>query len=279
MNITFSTCWYVFKAKFNVNTYLVWIDRFLSNIENCYVVVYTDLQGIKCFGKYFDKPNIKFIIKPVESFYNYQYKDLWIENHKKNINLNRITDWKVNMLWSEKIHFVNETIKNQYFPETKMYGWCDIGYFRTDENAITPKQIRSWPSKEKIEKLDPSRIYYAVVNQDENYLNQIIKMVNTKNRNGVPLHPIPPDQITISGGFFILHKNKIDWWRMIYDNKLRLYFKNNYLIKDDQIILADCIFTSGEMKHFILLFNKEKEDDWFLFQKSLLQDTFGKSIN
>ncbi len=62
MNITFSTCWYVFKAKFDVNTYMMWIDKFLSNVENFYLVVYTDSVGIKLFGKYFDRQNIKFII-------------------------------------------------------------------------------------------------------------------------------------------------------------------------------------------------------------------------
>jgi len=270
MNITFSTCWYVFKAKFDVNTYMTWIDKFLSNVENFYLVVYTDASGMKHFGKYFDRPNIKFIIKPVESFYNYRYKDVWIENHKKNIFLNQMVDWRVNMLWSEKIHFVNETIEKQYFPETKMYGWCDIGYFRNDVTDITRYQIKIWPNKEKIEKLDSNKIYYAVVTQDQIYLNQIIRLINIKNRSGVPSSPIPPNQVSISGGFFILHKNKVDWWKTTYDEKLRAYFKNNYLVKDDQIILADCIFTKETMNNFLLLFNKEKEDDWFLFQRILL---------
>ena len=270
MNITFSTSWYVFKAKFDVNTYMTWIDKFLSNVENFYLVVYTDSVGIKLFGKYFNNPNIKFIIKPVESFYNYRYKDIWIANHKKNILLNKIIDWRVNMLWSEKIHFVNETIEKQYFPETKMYGWCDIGYFRNDETSITREQIKTWPNKEKIERLDTNKIYYAVVTQDQEYLNRLIRSINNKNSNGVPFVPIPPNQGSISGGFFILHKNKAEWWKKKYDEKLRSYFANNYLVKDDQIILADCIFTNEIMSNFLLLFNKKKEDDWFLFQRTLL---------
>ena len=44
---------------------------------------YTDENTLK----YIDaksKPNIKVIIKPIEQFYNYKYKQHWIENHKKN---------------------------------------------------------------------------------------------------------------------------------------------------------------------------------------------------
>lgn len=270
MNITFSTCWYVFKAKFDIHTYMKWIDKFLSNVENFYLVVYTDLQSIQCFQKYFSNQNIKFIIKPVESFYNYRYKNIWIENHRKNIFLNQMVDWRVNMLWSEKIHFVSETIEKQYFPETKMYGWCDIGYFRNDKTCISREQIKKWPNKEKIEGLDTSKIYYALVNQNQHFLNHLIQIINNKNSNGVPSIPVPPNQVSISGGFFILHKSKAEWWKTTYDEKLRSYFTNNYLVKDDQIILADCIFTEGEMQNFTLCFNTEKEDDWFLFQKSLL---------
>ena len=40
------------------------------------------------------------------------------------------TDWKLNMLWSEKIAFVKKCYDNKYFPETDWYGWVDIGYFR-----------------------------------------------------------------------------------------------------------------------------------------------------
>jgi hypothetical protein len=270
MNITFSTCWYVFKAKFNVNTYSVWIDNFLSNAENFYLVVYTDKEGMKYFNKYLNKPNIKFIIKPFESFYNYQYRDFWIANHKKNENLNRIIDWQVNMLWSEKIHFVNDTIKSAYFPETKMYGWCDIGYFRNDENAISPAQIRQWPSKEKIDNLDASKIYYAVINNNSTFLNYLANLINNKNVNGLPCTPIPPQQLSISGGFFLISKNNIDSWRALYDHKLKLYINNDYLVKDDQIILADCIFSKDTMNYFKLLFNTKIDYDWFLFQKTLL---------
>jgi hypothetical protein len=117
------------------------------------------------------------------------------------------------MLWSEKIHFVSETIEKQYFPETKMYGWCDIGYFRNDKTCISREQIKKWPNKEKIEGLDTSKIYYALVNQNQQFLNHLIHIINNKNSNGVPSIPVPPNQVSISGGFFMLHKSKAEWWK------------------------------------------------------------------
>jgi hypothetical protein len=270
MKITFSTCWYVFKAKFSPETYSRWIANFLPNVQNFYLVIYTDEKGIKYLKPYLENPNIKVIFKKAEDFYNYRYKEYWAKNFFNNKYLNRVTDWQVNMLWSEKVHFVNETIKNRYFPETQMYGWCDIGYFRNGPNTISSEQLKKWPSNEKIDRLNPNKVYYAVVNQNQKYLNYIISLVNNKTVTGVPVVPIPPEQITISGGFFIIHKSKIDWWVSMYDNKLHTYFKNNYLVKDDQIILADCIFSVRETPNFTLLFNKQREDDWFLFQKTLL---------
>jgi len=44
-DITFSTCWYLFKAKFDVSTYLHWIDNMLSNVNTYNLVVYCDVQS------------------------------------------------------------------------------------------------------------------------------------------------------------------------------------------------------------------------------------------
>ena len=60
----------------------------------------------------------------------YKYKNKWIKNHTLNSSLNNKSEWKLNMLWAEKTHFVNDVCKNNYFQPTDYYGWCDIGYFR-----------------------------------------------------------------------------------------------------------------------------------------------------
>lgn len=45
-----------------------------------------------------NNPNFKVVVKPLTQFYNYKYKDFWIQNHEKNILLKDKSRWKLNML-------------------------------------------------------------------------------------------------------------------------------------------------------------------------------------
>ena len=80
--------------------------------------------------------------------------------------------------------------------------------------------------------------------------------------------PIPSLQISIGGGFFLIHEEKIDWWFSTFDNMLQLYFENNYVVKDDQMIILNCI--SNNMDRFNLYYeNNPRYDNWFMFQRLL----------
>jgi hypothetical protein len=173
------------------------------------------------------------------------------------------------MLWSEKIRFVKETRDKKYF-NTEMYGWCDAGYFRNRNGDLTTTYLKTWANKEKIQKLDKNKIHYALVNNDNKFIHYMVNNINQKNENGLPAVPIIPHQVSIAGGFFILHENKIDWWASMLDNKLQLYFKHDYLVKDDQMIIVNCIFTSENQSHFSLYTeNNPAFDNWFMFQRIL----------
>ena len=266
MSITFSSCFYIIKSKFNPNTYIQWMNNFISIVNNFNLVIYTDENS----SQYIDtkgNQKIKIIIKPFEQFYNYKYKHYWIENHKKNIFTNSWSSWELNMLWSEKIWFVKETIERKYF-ESEFYGWCDIGYFRNRPNDLHSNNLLNWSNNEKIMNLDKNKICYGCVNNDDNFMNFLQQIVNNKNQFGLPKQQIPASQISISGGFFIIHKDKINWWSETYIKKLELYFNHNYLVKDDQIILVDCIFSN--LNDFIIFReNASTFDNWFMFQRIL----------
>lgn len=269
MSITFSSCFYIIKSKFPPETYIQWMNNFISIVNHFNLVIYTDENSIKYIDTR-ENPRIKVIIKPMEEFYHYKYKDFWIKNHENNELLNTKVLWQVNMLWSEKIWFVKDTIDNKYF-ETEYYGWCDIGYFRNSYGTIHTEHLSNWANEDKIRGLDKEKIYYACVNNDDGFIELLNKTINNKNELGLPIEPIPPYQNSIAGGFFMLHVNKIEWWCETYENKLKLYFENSYLVKDDQIILVDCILSINNKSHFnILRENDDRFDNWFLFQRFLL---------
>jgi hypothetical protein len=266
MSITFSSCFYIIKSKFDPNTYINWMNNFISIVNNFNLVIYTDENSSKHINTQ-NNPKIKVIIKPIEQFYNFKYKDLWIQNHKKNLHLNDKSCWGLNMLWSEKIWFVKETIENKYF-ETEMYGWCDIGYFRNRTDDLHTSRLKNWCNNMKHIQANIHKISYACINNDSRQLDYLYKIVNNKNEVGLPAQQIPSHQNSIAGGFFIIHKDKINWWSETYNNKLELYFKHNYLVKDDQIILVDCILS--DITNFTL-FKEDKPtlDNWFMFQRIL----------
>jgi hypothetical protein len=269
MSITFSSCFYIIKSKFEPSIYIEWMNNFISIVNDFNLVIYTDENSSK-FIDTKNNPKIKIVLKPLEDFYLYKYKDFWIENHKKNLLINELSSWELNMLWSEKIWFVKETIERKYF-DSDFYGWCDIGYFRNRTGEYTDTHtsfLSKWPSNDKIKCFDNNKIIYACINNDNNYINYLYKLINNKNSLGLPVQHIPPIQQSIAGGFFILNKFLIDWWSMTYETKLKLYFENNYLVKDDQIILADCIL-SNTSKFRLFRENKKPYDNWFMFQRIL----------
>jgi hypothetical protein len=273
--ITLSTCWYILKSKFNSKTYLNWIANLLSIIKNFNLVIYTDVSSLKLFVHLIDFSNkkIKIIISPIEEFYTYKYKDFWIKNHEKsNLKLHSHVDWELNMLWNEKVFFVNETIKKRYF-NTLYYGWCDIGYFRNRPNDLHCDYLKNWPNNQKILYgfFNEKHIHYGCVQNNElTYLN-LQNDITTHYSNKLESQPtIQIEETCFAGGFFILKKDLIDTYIKLYDEKLIYYFTNNFIIKDDQTIIMDIIFTNPILFGVHTEEDTNKFDNWFMFQRLLL---------
>jgi len=264
--ITFSTCFYILKSKFDANQYCVWTENFIGIANNFNLVIYTDEYSSKFINTQ-GKTNIKIVLKPLEQFHNYKYKDNWIKNHAKNDLLNKRIEWQVNMLWSEKVWFVHETTTQKYF-DTEYYGYCDIGYFRNRPKDLHTKFLSQWPNPVKILALDKTKIHYGMVNNDFYNMNALFYLINNTNVQGLPVTEIPANQVSVAAGFFIVHKEKIACWATTYDAKLKLYFENNYLVKDDQIIVIDCIMSN--LNQFHLYKENSNFDNWFMFQRLLL---------
>ena len=242
------------------------MKNLISNAVNFNLVIYTNYESSQILKKYYGKKNIKIIIRKFEEFSTYKYENYWVSNHHKNTLLQN-TDHRLNMIWSEKINFVLESYKNHYF-DSDFYGWCDIGYFRNRECDLRLENLNPWPSESKLKRLNPDLIYYGIANNKISDLQNIFKLINNKNTNNLPTIPPPVEQISIAGGFFISHHKNLEWWQKIYFSTLINYLTNNVLVKDDQIILADCIFSN--LEHFNLIYENDPQyDNWFLFQRFL----------
>lgn len=273
--LTLSTCWYVLKSKFDAITYMDWINNLLSIVNNFNLVIYTDADSIKLIMPLLNRrnPKIVIIIKPIEDFHTYKYKEQWINNHStSNLDLHAKTEWKLNMLWNEKPFFVDETIKNKYF-DTPYYGWCDIGYFRNRSNDMHTDNLKNWPNNNTLmsNMSVKSGIHYSCVQHNSILYMRMFNDIKNHYTNKLTTQPckILFDTTCFAGGFFLIKPNYIDIYTKIYDEKLLYYFTNNYIIKDDQTIIMDIIFTNLELFHIYMEENKWF-DNWFMFQRVLL---------
>jgi hypothetical protein len=241
-------------------------------VNNFNLVIYTDKESFDILKQLFiNNPlmankigvKIKIIIKPLEDFVGYKYKDHWSRNHQSSgLDLHEKIDWKLNMLWCEKVHFINETVTNKYFV-TPFYGWCDIGYFRNRSNDSNTNILLNWPNPLKLLTLTKG-IHYACVENNQNIYGSLL----TNIRCG-PLSKDKLSQKCFAGGFFIIRPHLIQPYSIIFDTKLRYYFDNNFIVKDDQTILLDCIANNPKL--FCLHWEQDLNyDNWFMFQRILL---------
>jgi hypothetical protein len=269
--LTLSTCYYNIKSKFPPTKYLAWANNFLSIVNNFNLVIYTDKESFNILKQLFKNnpviaskigKKIKIIIKPLEDFVGYKYKDDWIKNHSSSgLDLHEKVDWTLIMLWCEKVHFVNETVTNKYFV-TPFYGWCDIGYFR-EETTPNLNVFTRWPNPSRLLSLTKGIHYACVENNQENFRSLI---------NDVQTSPVSKTnllKICFAGGFFIVRPKLIHAFSTIFDSKLQYYFDNKFAVKDDQTILLDCIANNPRL--FSLHWEQDpRYNNWFMFQRLLL---------
>jgi hypothetical protein len=316
INITFSTCLYNLKNRHGADKHIEWMRGFIRIVNRFYLVIYTDEETYDFIVTEVNKVNpetrsrIKIVIKPYTDFYNYKYAEYWKSNNDTpECKLYGVADWRLNMLWCEKVHFVNETIERRYFDtDTEYYGWCDIGYFRdtllprftmretltksasmtvTVRDAPTSysKMIRErWPNPAKINALDKNRVYYGCnvtpkhMSVALNYYSEHLSNIDAD--SGLPRTIYDKRAHFISGGFFITGREKMKWWAHTFQTTLEKYIVHNAVIQDDQQLIAHCIFTRNTVTGMdtgsdndlcIMKVNETSPDKlWFMFRELLM---------
>lgn len=269
-SLTLTTGWYILKSKFPPEKYIPWIANFLSIVNNFNLVIYTDVESYRLIWSLINVNNkrIKVIIKQLNEFHTYKYKDSWIKNHMlSRLNLHEHTSWELNMLWNEKVFLVNETINFKHF-NTEYYGWCDIGYFRNRFCDLNTIHLYNWPNNIKLAE-NNDKIHYGCVQQNTISYAKLANDVKTHYKHNLESPPTYQyDENCFAGGFFYGHVSKINGYAKLFDEKLQYYFSKEYIIKDDQSIIMDIIFTNAELFH-IHIENNNLYENWFMFQRLL----------
>jgi hypothetical protein len=265
-----STCWYSVGAKFNDEVYHSWMDNMLSNVVKYFVVIYTDDNSY--FGlihKYGYNPNIKFVLLPFNEFIGYKTfgEKFWKENHDRNKWLNQLVHWEVNMIWCEKVHFVEKTCENCFFkenPHETWYGWIDIGYFRCRPGFdISREYLQHIPGK--MNSFSREKINYLLVNKNKIQMDYLKNLVQNEKS-------LPPNQVSFGGGCFIAFGDDLikQWSKYFSQIMKEKYLDKGLVIKDDQIIIATCIFLNSEMFDIHISPQTITLDPWFYFTHLLL---------
>ena len=79
MPITFSTCFYIIKSKFDPSIYIQWMNNLLFIVNEFNLVIYTDENTFPHIPKT-ESSRILVIVRPLHEFYNYKYKETILAN-------------------------------------------------------------------------------------------------------------------------------------------------------------------------------------------------------
>ena len=271
------------KNRHGYEKHLNWCRDFIGVVNRFYLVIYTgenEYPGICNEIQKLDEAtqrNIKVVVKPFSEFHNSKHERFWMENNARpECKLTDIADWRLNMLWCEKTHFVRETIEKQYF-DTEYYGWCDVGYFRdtlSPGSAYRERIREQWPNPNKLNRLHKDKVYYGCNltphNLHKGYNYHARHFRNIDEKSGVPRELYRISAHMLSGGFYITGREKALWWCCRFQDVLERYITNNAVIQDDQHIIAHCLFGTSD-DFCILKVNETNEDRlWFLFREFLI---------
>ena len=227
-----------------------YINYFLNLTNNIQykLVVFIEESMNKKFKYYKFNPNIIFHdIDDVKTFFNkYIDKERDIINsiiYKSkipNVRKNNPEHWcpEYNLINHSKINFVTHT-KNLY-PNYKFYSWIDFGCIR---NLLDiPKNI-------EISKLKDNKITYHAINIPDKYIN--------------PNDMLSSFDIYLTGSMFVIDKNIIDDYELIYE-KMLLEWYDRYICDDDQSLILQLYFK------YTNLFNVIQDNNWYSLFRNYL---------
>ena len=149
------------------------------------------------------------------------YKDK-IPPHRKNNPEHIYSEY--NLVNHNKINFVSDAKKT--YPNYAFYSWIDFGYIQDIESV--PQNINTHAL--------PHKIIYQCINIPINYIN--------------PNEMLANDIIFITGSAFIIHRSLVDYFEIIYEQKI-IEWQKNYISDDDQNLVLQLYYENSHLFHLI----------------------------
>lgn len=255
MTLSIVSCYYKIKSKRSHTNYDNYINNLFNNInKNVNFVLFTS----KDLEEYFliktkTLRNIKIIIKEFNEIELFnQYKDIWDNQYKMDLQKNTGRGIECYVLWNSKLNFIKETIQLNYFNSDKFI-WMDIGMIRNNDYI---KYLSNFP------------IY-------ENVSNDEIDIILLRNFNNLNQKYFQ-DEIHFSGAMYGAHKDIFIKFINLYYKKFDEYIDNNRFIGCDQQIISSVYLENTNLFNPIKPIGKT--DPWFYLIKHYSADNIDKTI-
>lgn len=237
MSVTLVTCFYKFKSKHNFGNYIIWINKFVNEID-CNMIIFTNKDMKKLITKLIKKKekNIIFVEKDfnnLEILKEYK-EDFWIKQYQLDSPCqhgNRTKECYI--IWNSKFNFLKEAIELNPFKSDKFI-WNDIGSLR--EN----KDVKNYPKYTNIssDKLD-------------------IVILNSFPKKILDKEMFFRDQVIFSGAIFGGGKDVILKLYEEYYKIFKKYIEKDLFIGCDQQLIISMYLLNHQF------FNIINNKDWF----------------
>jgi hypothetical protein len=251
--LTAVTCYYNLnsKSKYNHQIYLEWMQNMLK-FMSCGLVIFTDEENYEIIKNFRIEYNQDFFFNRT-LIIKKDFKDLkmynFINNWESQLNIDpekQIHSKELYCIWNEKINFIKEAYEKNPF-NSDWFIWLDIGSCRNRDlyHDITPSQLLNWPNLNKLENIPQNQITFCKTNlnfmptQYEIYDNKLTH-IDLKNIN------------SHVGGLFLLYKNYINEFHILYYNMLNEYKLNNRFFGKDQNILCNILIAYPEKVNLLI---------------------------
>lgn len=253
-DITLVTSLFQIETKrHKFSDYLKWVNNLLKINKPIVFFIQPNLSKIikKKRPNKFNKKTI-WIERNFSSLYAYnhylkQFKETYIidkAKYKHSIDLY--------IIWSEKVNFLKESIKNNYF-NTKYFFWVDAGLFK-EKNM--KNYVNDWPSIAKVKK-DPRVVLNGIRKIEKEEFTKLMMLDHSTHEKFM-------NDYNVAGGFFGGRSDYLMKFITFYYNVLDIFHSKKIYIGTEQNIFSIVGYSHPNIVKIINSGNYEFLKNYFI---------------